>query len=73
MFHDTLNAFVNKVFELDHKEAFEAREKRIADAMALGKLDTLPYYDRIEQASKEYWYLGIGEQEVVLEKSDPSF
>ena len=60
-FYDTLNAFVNKLFERHHRLAFESREQRIEDAEALGKVDSLPFYDRIPVEGEEYWYLDIGE------------
>ena len=33
----------------------------------------LPFYDRIERESEEYWELDILDQEVILEVSDPNF
>ena len=33
----------------------------------------LPFYDRIERESEEYWELDIIDQEVILEVSDPNF
>lgn len=64
---------MNKLFERHQSQAFESREQRIEDAQALHNMYKLPFYDRIERESEEYWELDILDQEVILEVSDPNF
>ena len=70
-FYDTLDALIKFVFTEDHKRKYYERQERIENCIRSG--EDLPFFDTINEGSKEFDDLSPEDAEVWLEVNDENF